>query len=188
MLNFTSCSKSCKAVASLVGIFAALLLGGCATQRVTGLSGSEVSEPLSLGLSPVAEPATPREAWRRAEDYARVHPGCEVLVGSGDSMLPFYRDKTVLVVAHLPMNELRVGMTVIFLGESQLPVAHLLMEKTSHGWRTRGVGNDDDDRTRVRYDNYIGTVIKAYDPAGSLALSEQLASPPRVAMLQPTRQ
>jgi hypothetical protein len=147
-----------------------LLSGGCSTQlgpRTARLApaATPASELLSLGLSPVAELVSPREAWTLAESYARQHEGCEVLVGSGDSMLPFYHDRTVLVVARLAMNEVRVGMTVIFTGESGRPVAHLLTEKTTRGWRTRGVGNDEDDRALVYYDNYIGTVVKAYAPA-----------------------
>lgn len=157
--------------ASLTGAVALMLLaGGCSTQVVHGTAQvAPVSPPsrglLSLGLSPVAEEVSPREAWPLAETYARQHPGCEVLVGSGDSMLPFYHDRTVLVIARLAMSEVRVGMTVIFTGESGRPVAHLLTEKTSRGWRTRGVGNAEDDRALVRYDNYIGAVVKAYAPA-----------------------
>lgn len=155
----------CKGVASLLGVFAVTLLSsGCATQPVRAVVQAMADEPPPSAFSPAAEEVSPREAWRLAEAYARAHPGCEVLVGSGTSMLPLYPDKTVLVVAHVAMSQLRRGMTVIFIGDSGRPVAHLLVEKTPRGWRTRGAGNDEEDRTRVRSDNYIGTVVKAYTP------------------------
>lgn len=155
----------CKEVASLLGVFAILLgSSGCSTQPIRAVARVIAEEPLSASLSPMAEEVSPREAWRLAEAYVRANPGCEVLVGSGNSMLPLYRDKTVLIVEHVGMTQLRCGMTVIFIGDSGRPVAHLLVEKTPRGWRTRGVGNAEDDRTMVRYDNYIGTVVKAYAP------------------------
>ena len=72
---------------------------------------------ISTSLSPVAEEVAPQDAWRLAEAYAASHPGTEVLVGSGDSMLPLYHDRTVLVVERGPMRDLHAGMTVIFVGE-----------------------------------------------------------------------
>lgn len=119
---------------------------------------------VSTALSPAAEVVAPRDAWRLAENYAAAHPGTEVLVGSGDSMLPLYRDRTVLVVQAVGMSELRSGMTVVFTGDQGRPVAHTLLEKTSRGWRAMGVGNREPDRTLVRFGNLIGVVVKAYTP------------------------
>jgi len=105
------------------------------------------------------------DGWRRAEAYAKDHPGCEVFVGRGDSMLPLYRDRTVLVVQTVKIGDLRAGMTVVFVGDRGALVAHRLLEKTLMGWRAMGVGNDEADRTRVRRDNLVGVVLKAYAPA-----------------------
>ena len=155
-------------VASVLGAVAALVCGGCATQ-----SGPVVAmQSIPMGLSPVEEAVAPREAWRLAEDYALEHPGCEVLLGSGDSMLPLYHDRTVLVIEPMAMSGLKAGMTVIFTGERGWPVAHTLLEKTPRGWRTMGLGNREPDRTTVRYDNYIGTVVKAFAPTAQLALAQ----------------
>lgn len=165
-----------RAVVSAFGALAALTWGGCTTQVV-----SPVVELRSLArtVSPRAEAVAPREAWRRAENYAQMHPGCEVLVGSGDSMLPLYHDRTVLVVERMAMDALQSGMTVIFTGESGWPVAHTLMEKTPRGWRTMGLGNGEPDRSTVRFANYIGTVVKAFAPTAD-------ATPVQVARGLPT--
>ena len=100
-----------------------------------------------------------------AENFAATHEHCDVFVGRGDSMLPLYRDRTVLVVQTVPMAELHAGMTVVFVGDQGHPVAHVLQEKTPSGWRAIGVGNREPDRTRVKRSNLLGVVIRAYASA-----------------------
>lgn len=122
--------------------------------------------PVSAEFSPVAESVRGLcDAWRLAEKFAATHARCDVMVGRGDSMLPLYHDRTVLVVQTVPMAELRAGMTVVFIGDQGRPVAHALLEKTPAGWRVRGVGNREADRTRVRRENLLGVVVRAYAPA-----------------------
>ena len=144
----------------------AWMFGGCAA----GPQARAEKRPATV-LSPTAEWVAPRAAWRMAEAFVREHPGCEVLVGSGDSMLPLYRDGTVLVVKPVAMADLRRSMTAVFIGDRGRPVAHVLTEKTSRGWRAMGVGNRERDTTSVRYDNLIGDVIRAYAvrPTNALA-------------------
>ncbi len=144
-----------------VALSAAGLGSGCATR--TSPTPVAANEPPRL-LSPAPEIAPAGDAWRQAEAFAEATPGCEVLVGSGDSMLPLYPDRTVLVVRRLAIGELQAGITVIFAGEQGSRVAHTLIEKTPGGWIARGLGNAEVDRTRVRSENYLGTVIKAFAP------------------------
>jgi len=148
------------------GMLALMASSGCATAPSVALAPRVVS----TALTPIAEPVAPRDAWRQAEAYAANHADCEVLVGSGDSMLPFYRDRTVLVVRHARTTELQRGMTVVFTGDRGRPVAHTLLEKTPRGWRAMGVGNSEPDRTFVDYGNLIGVVVKAYAPTARGAL------------------
>ena len=138
--------------------------------------------------SPVAEEVAPRDAWRLAESYAAAHPGCDVVVGSGGSMMPVYRDRTVLVVQAMPMAKLKKGMTVIFIGRFGQPVAHTLVEKTLRGWVSMGLANGQPDVSRVRAQNYIGTVIKAFAPNPAVAARRDLPEPAdHVAMLDSGR-
>ena len=133
---------------------------GCASEPAM----HRVVEPVSAELSPPADPVAPHDAWRLAEAYAIQYPGCDVMVGSGDSMLPLYPDRTVLVVQPVATSELRRGMTVVFIGDQGQPVAHVLIARTPRGWRAIGLGNSDPDLTRVGYGNLIGLVVKAYAP------------------------
>ena len=144
---------------ALAGIFAFGFCGRAAE------SAAAVDRAIVAALSPEAEPvAALLDAWRLAEAYVACHPGCDAVVGSGDSMLPLYRDRTVLVVRTVEASELRRGMTAVFIGDQGRPVAHVLIEKTPRGWRAMGLGNREPDRTRVGYRNLIGVVVKAYAP------------------------
>lgn len=117
----------------------------------------------SVGLSPVPENVgSLGQAWRIAESFVAAHERCDVFVGRGDSMLPLYRDRTVLVVQTMPVADLQAGMTVVFVGDHGQLVAHQLLEKTSRGWRAMGAGNLEADRTPVTRGNLMGVVVRAY--------------------------
>ena len=143
---------------------AGLMNFGCATQ-----SRAIARRVVTTENSPVAEVVTMREAWALAEAFVASHPRSGILVGSGDSMLPLYPDRTVLVVQPVEMSELQRGMTVVFIGDKGRPVAHALIEKTPRGWLAMGAGNREPDDTRVQFRNYIGTVVRAFVPNPGLA-------------------
>jgi hypothetical protein len=169
--------RRCVARVAAIGVVlgGAVLGGGCAT-RVTPAPAATVAALTEF--SPAPEIAESGDAWRQAEALAATIPESEVLIGSGDSMLPLYRDRTVLVVRRFPINELRAGMTVVFSGDQGHLVAHALVEKSPGGWIAQGLGNGERDRTRVRASNYLGTVIKAFAPTDRrtrLAEAERLA-------------
>lgn len=114
--------------------------------------------------SPVAEEVAPRDAWHLAEAFAAARSDCDTLVGRGDSMLPLYRDRTVIVIQRMNPVRWERGMTVVYFGTQGQMVAHMLVEKTPRGWVAQGVGNDQSDRALVKPSNYVGTVIRAYSP------------------------
>jgi hypothetical protein len=160
------------------GVFGAIAVGslgwsGCATQAATRFSPEAVA-----ALSPRAVQVGPFEAMRLATKYVAEHPETEFLVGSGDSMLPLYKDHTVVVTQRIAMSDLRAGMTVVYIGESGRPVAHVLVMKTFGGWLAMGVGNAECDATPVTQSNLMGIVIKAFEPSGSpmVALLNEAAS------------
>ncbi len=171
-------SRRCvtRIVAISVVVAVVTFVTGCATHVVQ--APATAVAPFAV-FSPAPEIAESGDAWRQAEALAATMPESEVLVGSGDSMLPLYRDRTVLVVRRFAMSELRAGMTVIFTGDHGRLVAHMLVEKSPGGWIAQGLGNGERDRTRVRASNYLGTVIKAFAPsdrATRLAEAERLAT------------
>ncbi len=167
---------------SVLGAVAIGCLGfsGCATQTSERFSPQAVA-----AMSPEAVPVQPFEAMRLAKKYVVDHPGTEFLVGSGDSMLPLYRDHTVVVTQRTPMAELKAGMTAVYIGETGRPVAHVLVKNTSDGWVAMGVGNAECDATRVTGENLVGVVVKAYEPTSSpmVALLNEAAARNAVASM-----
>jgi len=150
--------------AATFGLIALAGLGwsGCATQTAARFSPQAVA-----AMSPAAEVVQPFEALRFAKRYVVEHPGTDFLVGSGDSMLPLYKDHTVVITQQAVMSDLKAGMTAVYLGEAGRPVAHVLVKKTSEGWVAMGVGNAECDATIVTQENLMGVVVKAYEPTCS---------------------
>jgi hypothetical protein len=148
---------------------------GAAAIFSSGLAGAPAAGAIH---SPQAEIVAWRDAWRQAEAFAAAQPGREVVVGRGDSMLPLYRDRTVLVLEALDMSAWRAGMTVVFIGDQGRPVAHTLVSKTRKGWIACGLANPERDRTLVQPGNYIGTVVRAFAPAADGASDRTAATAP----------
>jgi hypothetical protein len=130
--------------------------------------------------SPVPERVRPLEAVHQARAYVAAHPGTDFLVGSGSSMLPLYKDHTVIVTQPLEIHRLRPGMTVVFIDGNGLPVAHVLVRLTASGWISMGIGNPECDPGRISDDNYVGVVVRAFEPTGNplQALLDRAAAAP----------
>jgi hypothetical protein len=137
-------------------------------------------------MSPAAEVVQPFDAIRLGKKYVAGHAGTNFLVGSGDSMLPLYRDHTVVVTQPIAMSDLRAGMTAVYTADSGRPVAHVLVKKTSRGWIAMGVGNAQCDSTIITAANLLGVVVKAFEPTKSpmLALLDEAVSRTAVASLR----
>ena len=152
-----------------IGFLAALLaVGATPVLHGAGNGHAQAPAPLMTDLSPEPVEVAPLDAWRFAETFAAGRSDCEVVVGRGNSMLPLYRDSTVLVLERMDMSTLRAGMTVVFIGDSGRPVAHTLVEKTARGWRAAGVASRQRDQTFIQSRNYIGTVVRAYTPNAAI--------------------
>ncbi len=121
-----------------------------------------VMVPTHAPLSPAPITAPLTTAWKQAERYAASHPNAEVFLGRGNSMLPLYPDRTILVVERQAMAEWKPGMSVAFEGSRGAIVVHVLVEPLPKGWITAGLGNLRVDNSLVNEGNYLGTVIRAY--------------------------
>ena len=150
--------RTARAVVALLGWVGS----ACAAQAA-----AKVSPAALAAFSPIPVVVQPFEAIRLGQAYAAGHEGTSIFVGSGDSMLPLYRDHTVVVIKRIKMADLRAGMTVAYVGESGRPVAHVLVSKTFGGWVVMGVGNSASDSALVTRDNLIGVVVKAFEPTNS---------------------
>ena len=154
---------------------------GCSTQTALTFSPEAVA-----AYSPTPEVVPTFEAIKLAKKYVVDHPGTDFMVGSGNSMLPLYKDQTVVVTQKVAVPDLRTGMTAVFIGDQGRPVAHVLVRQTSEGWIAMGVGNERPDSTPVGSANLIGIVVKAYQPSMTplVALLNESATRERLASNQ----
>ena len=122
-------------------------------------------------MSPAAQVAGPLESVHLAVAYVASHPGTDFMAGSGDSMQPLYRDHTFIIIEPVPLSQLKAGMTVVYLNDNGLPVAHVLVRKHPDGWAAMGINNTECDAGRVRDGNILGVVVKAYEPTSNPMLA-----------------
>lgn len=149
------------------------LLTGCASLSDARLSMAQVS-----ALSPAPELVANGTAARMAHEYVAAHPGAQIAFGLGDSMLPLYKDGTMIVVEHRPLSQLKAGMTIVYKSSAGWPVAHALVQEVQGGWVTQGLNNPEPDGELVTDENYVGVVVKAYGLASNpmFALADSLSS------------
>ncbi len=151
--------RRCKVAGAMaVGLWWIVTTGSCAEP-----SHSESPGQLAARRSPRPELAAPADAWRMARAYAAGRDEAEVVLGLGASMVPLYRERTLLVIERMSFETLAAGMTVVFAGDGGWPVAHVLVRPVQGGWQAAGVANAARDATLVTANNYRGTVTKAFE-------------------------
>ncbi len=168
-------------------LITALLLGSSIWSGCASLGDAKLSLASVAALSPAPVATTSAAGALDARQFVATHPGAEIALGTGDSMLPFYKNNTLLAVTKLPIAQLKPGMTVVFKSAEGWPVAHAVVEKTSDGWVTQGLHNAQADAMVMTEQNYVGVVARAYqlDVNPMFALAQSLSSHSRnnVAML-----
>lgn len=141
-------------------------MGGRLALALAGLgAGAGCQEPvLHTKLSPPVALVT-QDPWKEAAVVAAKVPESAVVIGHGSSMYPLYPEGTVLVLQQLRWDHLRPGMTAIYNKDPENPyhmVAHALLKREADEWVAQGLANAQPDRTLVREDNYVGTVVAAF--------------------------
>ncbi len=115
-----------------------------------------------VAASPRPEVRPASEAARLARETAAAHPGAFVVRGRGESMHPLYPSGTLLVVQPRPYDSLQRGMTVMFRSAANHSITHVLVARTSDGWRTAGLNNRRADYLCVNAANIAGVVVAAF--------------------------
>lgn len=107
------------------------------------------------------------QQMKAAEKAAAEIPGAETLWGVGASMEPLYTSNTAIIIAPVNFNELKKGMTVVYLNSRGRMVAHSLTGDLPKGWIAQGVNNDQEDDDLVTKRNLVGVIVKAYSASES---------------------
>jgi hypothetical protein len=102
------------------------------------------------------------DAWMDAEKVAAQDEGRVTVIGAGRSMQPIYGEGTVLVLAKIDYDALKVGMQVAYTSQRGHRVVHVLLDKDKRGWRVQGLNNEIEDAERVTPYNLIGVVYASF--------------------------
>jgi hypothetical protein len=125
------------------------------------------------------------EQVKRAEAAAAQIPGAQAYWGVGESMEPLFPNHTAIVVAPVKFDELRKGMTVVYVNQRGWMVAHSLTGDVPKGWIAQGVNNDEEDDDLVTKENLVGVIVQAFsemDSAFRVALTKRLVAKGRLAV------
>ena len=139
-----------------------------------------------LANTPAAVIVAHGQQMKEAEKAAAAIPGAETLWGVGSSMEPLYASSTAVIVAPVKFDELKKGMTVVYMNSRGRMVAHSLTGDMPKGWIAQGVNNDKADSDLVTKSNLIGVIVKAYSSEDSdfrVELTKRLASKDRSAVV-----
>ena len=130
-------------------------------------------------MSPAPEAIEAGAAAQEANAFVADLPGAQIVLGLGDSMLPLYKDCTLIVLERRPLDSLKPGMTIVYKSAEGGPVAHALVERTQDGWVAQGLNNPEPDAQLVTDQNYVGVVVRAYELASNpmFALARSLSTP-----------
>jgi len=99
---------------------------------------------------------------KQAEKVAAGMPGAIAFLGIGESMEPLYAPNTAVVVKPIAYDDIKKGMTLVYVKSNGRRVAHSVIGETRGGYLVQGVNNDEADAEVVNEDNLIGVVVEAY--------------------------
>lgn len=130
---------------------------------------------LLSALQMIAAPkssASFEKALSDAEMIAALSPDWSVMRAQGESMGDFYGDNSLLVVQNASIEDIRVGMMVVYQSTSGELVAHKVLQHEGTQLRTKGTANWSMDPMPVTNEMLLGVVFCVFhadkSPAGEV--------------------
>jgi signal peptidase I len=151
-------------------VFAASATAGIKSARLLNKIAHETPAP-----QVVAE----GQQMKVAEQAAASITGAQTFWGLGHSMEPLYAPNTAVVVKPVAYDDIRKGMTLVYVKSNGHVVAHSVVDEDRRGYVVQGVNNDEADEESVNEKNLIGVVVAAYsasDAGFHSSLAKQLAA------------
>jgi len=102
------------------------------------------------------------EQMHAAETAATGLNGAQAFWGVGKSMEPLYAPNTAIVVKPIAYDDIKKGMTLVYVKSNGHVVAHSVVDEDRKGYVVQGVNNDEADPESVNETNLIGVVVAAY--------------------------
>jgi signal peptidase I len=125
-----------------------------------------------LAQTPAAKLVAEGEQLKQAEKVAAQIKDATAFLGIGHSMEPLYAPNTAVVVAPINYDQIKKGMTVVYVKSNGRRVAHAVIGETRDGYLVQGLNNDEADTEVVNEQNLVGVIVQAYASADTTFRSE----------------
>lgn len=143
---------------------ATLLVAGSTLVASAGIKSERVLAAI-IERTPAPRLVAEGSQLKSAEKIAAGIPGAQALWGIGRSMEPLYATNTAVIVQVINYDDLKKGMTVVYIKSNGRRVAHSIVGETRGGFLVQGVNNDEEDAELVTEKNFIGVVTQAFASA-----------------------
>lgn len=155
-----------------------LMVVGSALAATAGIKSERVLAAI-IERTPAPRLVAEGAQLKTAEKFAAHLPRAHALWGIGRSMEPLYAPNTAVVVQEINYEDLKKGMTVVYVKNNGRRVAHSIVGETRGGFLVQGVNNDEEDAELVTPVNLIGVITQAFasaDPAFRAETTKRLAA------------
>jgi signal peptidase I len=149
----------------------ALVAAGSALVGEAGIKSERVLAAI-IERTPAPRLVAEGSELKAAEKQAATLPRAHALWGIGRSMEPLYATNTAVVVQEINYDDIKKGMTVVYVKSNGRRVAHSVVGETRGGFLVQGVNNDEEDAELVTADNFIGVITQAFASADTVFRAE----------------
>ncbi len=150
---------------------AALVAAGSALVAGAGIKSERVLAAI-IERTPAPRLVAQGSELKAAEAHAATLSNAHALWGIGRSMEPLYATNTAVVVQEINYDDIKKGMTVVYVKNNGRRVAHSVVGETRGGFLVQGVNNDEEDAELVTADNFIGVITQAFASADTVFRAE----------------
>lgn len=152
-------------------LLATLVVAGSALVAEAGIKSERVLAAI-IERTPAPRLVAEGTQLKTAEQFAAALPRAQALWGIGRSMEPLYAPNTAVVVQEIAYDDIKKGMTVVYVKSNGRRVAHSVVGETRGGFLVQGVNNDEEDAELVTPENFIGVITQAFASADSTFRAE----------------
>jgi hypothetical protein len=148
-----------------------LVVAGSALMAEAGIKSERVLAAI-IARTPAPRLVAEGTQLKTAEQFAATLPRAHALRGIGRSMEPLYAPNTAVVVQEIDYDDIKKGMTVVYVKHNGRRVAHSIVGETRGGFLVQGVNNDEEDAELDTPENFIGVITQAFASADSVFRAE----------------
>ena len=152
-------------------LIATLFVAGGALVAPAGIKSDHVLAAI-VARTPAPHLVAEGEQLKAAELAASQLMNAQAFWGIGRSMEPLYASNTAVIVQEIKYDDIKKGMTVVYLKSTGVRVCHSVVGETRGGFLVQGVNNDEEDAELVTEANFIGVIVQAFASADTAFRTE----------------